>query len=63
MGDGATAESHRLLVRKREGVRYAAGKAREIAAKAMTEAAWVKNPPGPTGTRAPGLPTGSDPPA
>ena len=40
-----TAESHRVLVRKREGVRYAAGKARKIAAKAMTEAAWVKNHP------------------
>ena len=40
-----TAESHRVMVRKREGVRYAAAKARKIAAKAMTEAAWVKNYP------------------
>ena len=40
-----TAESHRVLVRKREDVRYAAAKARKIAAKATTEAAWVKNYP------------------
>ncbi|MDP4505103.1 DUF4158 domain-containing protein [Nonomuraea sp. G32] len=40
-----TAESHRVLVRRREGVAYAPGKARKIAAKAMTRAAWVKNHP------------------
>ncbi len=40
-----TAESHRVLVRRREGVGYAPGKARKIAAKAMTRAAWVKNHP------------------
>jgi hypothetical protein len=34
-----TAESHRVLVRRREGVAYAPGKARKIAAKAMTRAA------------------------
>ncbi|GAA3820772.1 hypothetical protein GCM10022226_46400 [Sphaerisporangium flaviroseum] len=33
-----TAESHRVLVRGREGVGYAPGKARKIAAKAMTRA-------------------------
>ncbi len=40
-----TAESHRVLVRQREGVRYAPGQARKIAEKAITEAAWVKNYP------------------
>ncbi|MFI6184252.1 DUF4158 domain-containing protein [Nonomuraea sp. NPDC051191] len=40
-----TAESHRVLVRRREGAAYAPGKARKIAAKAMTRAAWVKNHP------------------
>ena len=33
-----TAKSHRVLVRRREGVAYAPGKARKIAAKAMTPA-------------------------
>ncbi|WP_327581817.1 Tn3 family transposase [Nonomuraea sp. NBC_00507] len=40
-----TAESHRVLIRRREGVGYAPAKARKIAAKAMTRAAWVKNHP------------------
>ncbi|MBE1582750.1 DUF4158 domain-containing protein [Nonomuraea angiospora] len=40
-----TAESHRVLVRRREGVACAPGKARKIAAKALTRAAWVKNHP------------------
>ncbi|MFF4624639.1 Tn3 family transposase [Nonomuraea jabiensis] len=40
-----TAESHRVLVRRREGVGYAPARARKIAAKAMAKAAWVKNHP------------------
>lgn len=40
-----TAESHRVLVRGRLGVRRAPGKARKIARKAMYQAAWVKNHP------------------
>lgn len=40
-----TAESHRVLVRRREVMGYAPAKARRIAAKAMTRAAWVKNHP------------------
>ncbi|MFF5210450.1 DUF4158 domain-containing protein [Streptosporangium sp. NPDC000396] len=40
-----TAESHRVLVRRREGVGYTPARARKIVAKAMAKAAWVKNHP------------------
>ncbi|MGJ6967166.1 DUF4158 domain-containing protein [Streptosporangium sp. G11] len=40
-----TEQSHRVLVRLREGVKYAPGKARKLAEREMTKAAWVKNYP------------------